>query len=552
MQKFTIIILLACVVFFVSCSKSGNEDLSSNNEPSVTNTETPHINLSQKAADFLNGFREITDSQQEEKAAQDKQKQEDESDRLLQITLNQTIDELLSKDPAKDAKRIEELIADLKDIGEKAVGTLKDMLAENRPVKDRVLLLRALGAFKTQDAGDELFRQAMNASEKDVQDAARLALKNTPAKDAMVGKTIEQIQTAERNSTDKSSPEGQLRAIAMLGTLGGDTSLAELNNILTTSDNDNVRKQAVIAIGEIGGDYSRQLLEDLFEHDDKTRVYAAQALGKMKQEDIVLNFGKVISGIDATPDMRLAAAEGLGADNSKLARTILIHSLKDARQEQAFHQRVIDLLISGLRDDSIGEAPLYVSIFDATTIDYLPQMMQPLLSTGNDYAAGQLYTHYESYTQLKKIHAVRTMARIQSGRSYDALSDLFQKETEPSLKCEILDAIKKFTGKEYAERTAALLRQVVGTSENKQERVTALKYLGEVAPAEASKKAEEWLTDTTLTDSEIFGASIDILKQFGDRKSKNTLLAFKMRHEGEGLDARIEEAIKVIEIRDRN
>lgn len=123
-----------------------------------------------------------------------------------------------------------------------------------------------------------------------------------------------------------------------------------------------------------------------------------------------------------------------------------------------------------------------------------------------------------------------------------------EKESDYTLRLEFLDALQKFRDKEFVSTTANIFRKVINSSEEKQERIAALKYLGEFASEDALKTAEELLTIST--EDEIVSASIDILKKFGDRKSKLALLTFKANNKNEAFGTKIDDAIKTIELRE--
>lgn len=550
MRRINILLLLFITVFlFSSCKEKSVTGTSPEERQAVKIKSAPALKLSEKAKNLLSNFENILHEQEDTKKEEEKQKAALKKEGMIQITINQTLEELLSKDPAKDAQRINELIEDLKDIGAKSVKAIKDMLSENRPARERILLLKALGIFKGKEAQEELYKQAMGAPERDVQEAARQSLKNAPAKEEMVRETIKHIQTVERSSGANNSPQEQMRAIGVLGVLGGDEALAELSNILRKTEDANVRQQAVVAIGEIDSDNARSMLQDIFKNDEIARASAAQAMGKMKREDIVLYFGEILSLGESAPAVKAAAVQGLGADNDKLARTILINVLRDTRHEREVHEKAVIALNTGFSEENIGEVPLYISIFEATPVDYLPQMLQPLLANGGDYVAGHIRGRYGYFTSLKKIHAIRTLGRIQRRESYEVLTSLLEKESDSGLKLEVIDAIQKFKDKEFAGKTADILRKVLDEAEGKREKMAALKYLGDLSPDEASKTAEEWLT--TSADDEMLVTSIEILKKFGDKKSKIALLAFKTNHGGEAFDTKIDDAVKTIEIREK-
>lgn len=533
--SFPIILSTIALSFSLSCRSR---------ETKLSETHPESAKISERAKNFLSGYESTLKEQEEQRAQEEEQRAAREKERATDLLVNQTIDEMLALDPQKDERRIDELISDLKEFGERSLKALEDMLAEQRPVKERVLLVRALGAFVNRDSGERLYDQAIRSPDREVREAALTSIKGTTAKDALVNKAIGDMR--ER------TPEEQMRAIALLGAVGGDPALSEIIHILDTTENDDVKRQAIMALGEIGGETAISTLNDILLSDGKMRVQAAQALGRMRLEDVVLGLGRIVSSADATPDLKLAAAEGLGADNGKLARTILLHSLKDERQAQAFHQRAVDLLIRGFGDESAGELPLYISIFDSTVIEYLPQTMQPLLALGKGYAADELSARYDNLSDLKKIHAIRSIGRMQDAKALAALDGLFAKETDTSRRCEILEVLKRFNGKEHAERTADILRKVVDGSQSKQEKAVALRYLGEVAPADASKTAAEWLAAEDQADAEMLKAGIDILKRFGDQRSRNALLALRIKHQGDDLGARIDDAISTIDTRSAN
>ena len=465
--------------------------------------------ISDRAKVFLSDYESTLRNQEEQRRQEEEQKEASEKERMTQILVNQTLEELLPLDPQKDARRIDELISDLKEIGDPAVEALEDMLTENRPVKERIILVKALGAFKNSKSGEELYNQAIKSPDREVRDAALNSLKETTAKDTLANKTIDGMQ--ER------TPEEQMRAIAVLGVVGGDSALSEIINIIGTTEDDNVKKQAIISLGEMGGETAISTLTDVFKNDGKMSVFAAQALGKMKQEDIVLQFSRTLLSEEATAELKAAAVGGLGADNGELARTILINALRDTRLTREVHEKAIEALLTGFNEKTKHELALYCGIFEATPVDYLPQMMQPLLARGEDLIVDTISSRYQYLSETKKIHAIRTLARIPTKKSFAALTSIFQNEQDVNLKRECLSAMRNFKGEEFTYRVAGIAEELLGS----------------------------------VQDRETIIISIDIVKTLGNDKSKNTLLAFEMKDQAGEYKEKIEDAIKTIDEREK-
>ncbi|MFH1830414.1 MAG: HEAT repeat domain-containing protein [Pseudomonadota bacterium] len=531
-----IICAFGCCILCASCNSKSENNIQ--DSESIQESLPKPASSSVRAKGFLDRFDVMLSEQKMEREEDEEQVRIEEEEKMLQLAIDQTLDELLTLDPKYDSTRIQELQTDLKNIGDKALEAVKLMLGEDLSKKQRLLLVKVLGAFKAENASVELYNQAMDTNDREVRSAALAKLKEAPANDALVQKTIERLDETKQG-------EETLTSIAVLGALGGEEAVGELQSILRTSSDSKIKKAAVDALGEMGTDSAKSLLYDVFDSDEEMRINAARALGKLKQEDVVIEFGEVILDPSSDVSMRAAAIEGLGQDNSILARRVLLGVLKDTKQPREIHQSAINMLVQGASQGSENEANVFVYLFENSPVEYLPQMLQPLLAKGEDSTAGLLSLRYAKLNHTKKIHALRTLGRIQTDRSFEILSDLMQKEKDAALRTEMLSAMRGFKGEKYTESVSELLSVIAKTTHDENERSVALSYLGELSPKEAVAIAEKNLY--AGADKRMISTSIDILKRYGDAGDRYTLLLFKQQDTEGEFEKRIEDAIKVID-----
>jgi hypothetical protein len=267
----------------------------------------------------------------------------------------------------------------------------------------------------------------------------------------------------------------------------------------------------------------------------------------MKDDDALAAFGEIlVDGASALP-LRLAAVEGLGANNSGPARRILANVLRDARQPREVHAKAVQALVKGWSDTNTQEMAAYVYVYESAESEHIPQMMQPLLARGGDASADLLAGRYARFNHLKKLHALRVLGQIQTPRSFALLESLLPLENDPSLVTEILSAMKQFKGEGYAVKTREALIQRAKSDADPRERVQMLRLLADMAPKDAAAIAVEQLVPGANRD--IVLVSIDILKKSGDDEGARALSLFKAQAGTNEYDARIEEALKAISSR---
>lgn len=327
--------------------------------------------VSPRVQEFLSQFENLFQEQEEAREEDEDEAQRKARREMVRGAVNETIDELLSLDSSKEADRVEELIGDLKELGDPAREALQEMLSEKRPQREKRLLIKALGAF--------------------------------PAGQTAVGKLYEVV----RSSEDKA-----------------------------------VREAAVRDLGAIGGDEAQSILYELMDSDTELRPIAAEALGSMKKENITLQFGQILLDRNSDLSLRVAAVRGLGKDNGRVARKILLNVLKDTEQHRTVHKEAIAALLRSEMGNP-NEVFSYVSLFESTPVEHLPQMMQPLMARGGDPVADFLNSRYQRLSRLKKIHAIRTWGRMGSDRALEILSERQAAEKDSGLKREIASAIQQ-------------------------------------------------------------------------------------------------------------
>jgi len=540
--------LLAMTLICASCSKGASKgNIQAEVQVAAIDNEHPLLKASKNTPGVLSKYEALIYDQEEARREEEERLELEAQERAVQLAISQSLDELLTLDPDKDSRRVKQITRDLLGIGDKAFEAVRTMLSEDRPTRDKILLLGVLGSFKRQDVGDELYKYALSKDAK-LRAAALTKLKDAPVREDIVSKALDNVSFVASPDNPVSNDEN-LSNIAVIA-LGGDRSIDKLTDIIRTSDNPELKKGAIDALGQIGTDAAKSALYDALANvDDNMKILAAQALGKQKQEDIVTKFGEILIDQESTPGMRLAAVEGLGADNSGLARALLYSLLKDVRQPMEVHQSAVNALLRGQGQDAVPRevAIAYVNLFGTTPIEYLPQMLQPLVATGGDVAADMLASRYLDFNQLKRIHTIRTIGRIHTDHAFEILFNTIYQEKDASLRQEILTSMKSFTGERFTAAMTPVLRWMVASSENKQERLTALRYLGDLVPSEAASLAGQQLTSQ---DKDSVITSIDIIKKIGDSKDKNILLSFKLMDATGEYGTLIDDAVTAIEARE--
>jgi len=538
------VLCLFVLFLFVSCK--ADTDFSSNQPPPPVDIKKEKLSPETRA--LFGNFDKVFESQQEEREIDEEEKEAIERARMVRLAVNQTIEELFNLDPDKDFKRIHQLGEDLKSMGEEARNAIGEMLSEDNSIRQQQLLIMVMGVFQDREAGRMLYEQALNSADKMVRGAAMQALNSFPDKEPFLEATLQNVKRLEVSKLPGETRDKQMTAIAMLGVVGGDRAIDELVYMLKSSEDEPVRKKAVEALGNIGSESVVDILFDILRNDGPLRQDAACALGRMHREEIIAGLGKVFLDVTGDPSIRLAAVEGLGEDNGALARSLLLNILKDTRQTREIHKKTIEKLQLGSGSELEKEAGLYVNLFASTSQDYLPQMLQQLVARGGDHSAGLLSGLYGGFNNLKKIHAIRTLGRIPTEKSFDILLNLMHLEKEADLRREIITALGGFNGDDQAEGVADLFSAITTTTEDKQERILALKTLGKVAPEMAAEIAEDNLFSSL--DNDVILASIDMLKLFGNSGNKGALITLQMQGETSSYYARAEEAIRAIDARE--
>jgi HEAT repeat protein len=489
-----------------------------------------------KTAGMLIDFERLFKDQEKAIEAERTAKKTEEHEVMTNVALNQTLEELLELDPEKDAKRVAELIDDLKDFGQQAIDALLPMVDQKLKSRQRRLVIMALGALKGKSSTQEIYKQATQGEDSAVRREALKVLKDADDKDALAKQSVAQIEAAQAEGTEQSQKD--LRAhVSALGMIGGETAIDKLTDIIRTADDIDLKKHAVLALGSTKDDAAKRILMNLFEYDADVRKEAAQALGGFHDEDISTMFGTTLLDVTSPEEKRIAAVRGLSADNSVAARTVLLNVLRDSRQSRDIHKEAVSGLVAGYDDTKRAEVSSYVLILERTRVDYMPQMIQPLIASGGDVAADLLYSRYSRFDRKKKIHAIRSLGRIASSHTFKALSKLLGAELDVDLRRELLTAMKSCRGTEVNDELRITLIGIAGSSKDAQERTVALQYLAEKnISADAAEKP-------------VVTASIDVLRAHGSERSKVPLMSLKSRPDAKSYEEKIDRAIEAIEAR---
>jgi len=542
--------MIPICLFFSGCSTVLNSSYETNKAGTINEKLSDQSKLSHKSDETVAEYDRAAEAQEESARREEEQKTQVVSENTIQLTINKLLDELLSLNPFRDTQRIQIIIKDLNNIGEKALEALEMLLQEERPAYEKILLIKALSVFKNMRATEEIYNQACNSKDKEIRAVALSKLKDSPFKKFLVSKVVDNLEQIENAQAERDVTAEEIMNVDVLGVLGTDQSINKLNAILFTSPRMESKKAAINALGQIGGDQARSVLFDALNYNDDTiKILAAQTLGSMKQEKIVFKFGEIVLNDEKDPQMRLAAVEGLGADNSTLAHRVLLDILKDARQPKEVHQGALNMLLRGYESTTIDTVYDYARLFETTGLEYLPQMLQPLLAMGGDYTADLLSGRYHDLDYTKRVHAVKTLGRIHSDHAFQILFDKIYEEHDPNLRQELMAAMKTFKGQVFASAMTSVLKWIAKTSQEKQEQITALRYLGEISPSDALAIAEEKLY---IEDSGQIIEMIEIFKKYGNSQNKDALLTLKSLNNTGEFDQVIDEAISEIESREES
>ena len=546
------LIVLSCCFWGLSCrSKEPADESLLSPKADTVKTQKAKPRRSRKAKIFLNDIDAMLQAQEDERREAEEKRRLQEQERRIQLTINQTLDELLSQNPDRDKVRVRQLIDDLHNFGGKSIEALKMLLSENRPEQERLLLTMALGSFSGDKmSGDEaeelLFSQAMEAKNEKVREQALSSLRNAGNRDALLERSV-------RRYKQSTSPADKKYAVAVLSSVGGDSAVYRIREILDEADDPQLRRAAIKALGGSGGDVATSVLWEVFDNDEVMRGDAAEALGKINRlsptdkEEIVLSLGERLWDEESSGGVKLAAVRGLGADNGGLARGTLLRVLKDAKQPREVHQAAISALLVGAKMAANTELIDYMQIFKATPVEYLPQMLQPLLAVGGMAIVQDLRAVFPKLNQLKKIHAVRTMARVGEEEVFDIYQSILGQEKDAAVRREILSDIARDRWKKHAPRIVAIYLSVIDQAQDKNERLTALRNLQKVSPTDAVSIAEKNLHKGE--DVDLCRASIEILRRHGTNRSRDALLAFGYTDAAKGLEKQIDKALEAIDSR---
>jgi hypothetical protein len=158
-----------------------------------------------------------------------------------------------------------------------------------------------------------------------------------------------------------------------------------------------------------------------------------------------------------------------------------------------------------------------------------------------------LYALYARLDNLKKIHTMRTIGKIQSPRAFEILLKLLDSEKDPGLMAEIFSAMKQFKDESYARRTRAVLLARANDPASVPQRVQTMRFLAEVSPEDAVTMASQGLAADL--DNDLAITSLDILKKYGDQSAARVVALFRTQTASLDLVARSDDALKAIEDR---
>ncbi len=218
-----------------------------------------------------------------------------------------------------------ELVAALQSEKEDALNPdLLAVLAESRSPRLRESILKffaarewtgaAAAAVAILDGRDEELAPSVNA--------ALAYLSAVKSKDGLP----EAREIVEARETKYLSP-----AIRLLGRAGGEPETDLLLGMYKSDDaTDSLRQDVIQALGEIGArDAVESLVETLDDTAGKkaTRMFAAEALGRIKDERAVASLVKAANGED--PQVRSAAVTALGSFTGAEAEGAIVQALRD-------------------------------------------------------------------------------------------------------------------------------------------------------------------------------------------------------------------------------
>lgn len=155
-----------------------------------------------KTAGMLLDFEKLFEDQEKAIEAEEAAKKVEEHEVMTNVALNQTLEEFLKLDPDKDGKRVQELIEDLKAIGEPAIEALLPMVDQKLTSRQKRLVIMALGVLKGKDSSQEIYKRATEEQDAQVRLEALAALGKADDKEALAKKSVARIEAAIIRTTD--------------------------------------------------------------------------------------------------------------------------------------------------------------------------------------------------------------------------------------------------------------------------------------------------------------------------------------------------------------
>ncbi|BAZ16319.1 HEAT repeat-containing PBS lyase [Calothrix sp. NIES-4071] len=219
-------------------------------------------------------------------------------------------------------------------------------------------------------------------------------------------------------SDDTVDSELRWYTVRILGELKNDKAIPALISLIQTSDDEELRSMASLALGQLGGQAILSL-SDLLATED-TRLLATQALCYIRNKDTIAPLLSV--AFDSQVTVRAAAIEALSSFHDPRVVPVLLHSLDD---ESAQVRRTVVTGLSYRRDLHNSELNLVALLQPKLYDDDLGVRNAAAVSLsriGNDAAASHLYQLLVSQQapvqlQIETIRALSWVGTI-SGLEY--------------------------------------------------------------------------------------------------------------------------------------
>lgn len=268
-------------------------------------------------------------------------------------------------------------------VREDVVAALGRLASGGSSMESRAVAARAIGVLRGRAALPDLVR-ALHSKDDTVIYEALIAIQKIgdPAAAPRVSFLLRDLKK-----------EVQIAAVETTGLLRNREALPDLHKVLQRTEDKEVRRAAVEAIGRIADASSREVfLRYLNDRDEGTRAAAAEGLGRLKNPADRERVEKLFAGSGVKGQHRLAlafAAAHLGKTelsefsplqyvvnnlNSSKYRAISEAYLIELAREPAVRSLLHTIVHRGTRDEKIGLGRVLAASGDASSLPYLEKL----------------------------------------------------------------------------------------------------------------------------------------------------------------------------------